>query len=153
MGTHYQGTTAERRALNTLIKLTRCADAVMARLAGPLKRDGLTASQFGVLEALLHLGPLHQNELCAKLLKSGGNLTVVITNLEQRGLVRRRRDGSDRRYVRVELTNAGRRLIRRVFPRHLAVVTGELAALTAAEQLQLAGLCKKLGEREESAGR
>ena len=42
----------------------------------------MTVSQFGVLEALHHLGPLRQGEISAKLLRSGGNITLVVDNLE-----------------------------------------------------------------------
>ena len=61
----------------------------MARL-DPLMRDAdLTVGQFGTLEALLHLGPLCRRDLGRKLLRSGGNITVVVGNLARRGLVRR----------------------------------------------------------------
>ena len=57
----------------------------------------VTVSQFGVLEALHHLGPLRQGEISAKLLRSGGNITLVVDNLEARGLVQRTREANDRR--------------------------------------------------------
>ena len=76
MGTHYQGTKAETDALNAYIKLMRAAESVTARSHSVLPKD-ITLSQFGVLEALLHRGPLCQTELAGKLLKSGGNLRPV----------------------------------------------------------------------------
>ncbi len=47
---------------------------------------GLTESQFGVLDSLFHLGPMKQKEIGKKILKSGGNITMVINNLEKRGI-------------------------------------------------------------------
>ena len=73
----------------------------------PLAEAGLTESQFGVLEALLHLGPLHQRELAEKILRTNGNVTLVVDHLEKRGLVRRERGSADRRYIKVHLTDAG----------------------------------------------
>lgn len=148
MPTHYQGAPEEVRALDALVKLTRAADAVNRRLDGLLAEAGLTTSQFGVLEALLHLGQLCQKDLAAKLLKSDGNLTMVLGNLEKRGLVTRTRDAADKRLLNVQLTVAGRRLIRSLFPRHAANVAAAFAALTPAEQETLGKLSKKLGRAQ-----
>lgn len=148
MGTHYNGTEEEIRALDLYIKLTRAADAVNGRINRHLTDENLTISQFGVLEALYHLGPLHQHELAEKILKSTGNMTLVIDNLVKRDLVERCRDEQDRRYVTVHLTANGRDLIARMFPAHVATVVAEMAALSAAEQEQLAALCRRLGLQE-----
>ena len=80
----------------------------------------LSPSQFSVLEMLHHLGPLHQNELASKMLKSNANLTFVIDNLVKRGLVCRARDVADRRFIVVRLTDDGARLIQDIFPGMLA---------------------------------
>ena len=148
MGTHYRGTPEEVRALDAYIKLMRAAESVTARLSRRMAASGLTVSQFGVLEALLHLGPLCQRELGRKLLKSSGNITLVVDNLEKRGLVRRRREGADRRFVTVHLTEKGHRLIRSVFPDVAAAIVEEMGALTASQQETLGRLCRRLGLKE-----
>jgi len=145
VGAHYRGTAEEVRALNAFIKLARAAESTGARLSGLLTESGLTESQFGVLEALHHLGPLHPRQLGEKLLRSSGNITLVLDNLEKHGLVRREREVDDRRYVTVHLTPQGRELIRKVFPRHVADVVRVFSALTPAEQEELGRLCRKLG--------
>ena len=145
MGTHFQGSPEEIRALNVYIKLSRAADAVTQRINRHLKADGLTVSQFGVLEALYHLGPMCQTELAGKILKSTGNLTLVIDNLERSGLVERQRDTVDRRFVSVHLTPAGEELIGRIFRPHVAGVVETMNALTTEEQEELARLSRKLG--------
>lgn len=153
MGTHYRGTEEEERALNAFIALMRAGESVSARLAPDLVRKGLTVTQFGALEALLHLGPLCQRELGAKLLRSGGNITLVVDNLERQGLVSRERSGEDRRFVTVSLTSKGRRLIERVFREHLALIVAEMAVLSSREQEELRRLCRSLGLRETSPKR
>ena len=146
MGMHYTGTRREQRALDTFVKLLRASSAVNARLNRALVcEEGLTESQLAVLEALYHLGPLPQGQLSAKLLKSGSNLTTVVQNLERAGLVRRVRDDGDRRVHVVHLTDAGRRLIRRIFPAHAGRITAAMDALAPSEQRELARLCRKLG--------
>jgi MarR family transcriptional regulator, 2-MHQ and catechol-resistance regulon repressor len=144
MGTHYRGAPRETRSLDAYIKLMRAAESVLSR-AHRLTACDLTVSQFGVLESLYHLGPMHQRRIGSKLLKSGGNVTMVIDNLEKRGLVQRRRDQKDRRFVSVHLTPAGERAIEEVFPRHVESIVEVLAPLSAAEQEELGRLCRKLG--------
>ena len=148
MPTHYRGTAAERRALDAYIKLVRAAESVTARLSPGVEAAGLSGSQFGALEALLHRGPMSQRELGQKLLKSSGNITMVVDNLEKRGLVRRERDRDDRRFITVHLTDEGERLIRDFFPCHAAAITREMGVLTPTEQEELGRLCRKLGLRE-----
>jgi MarR family 2-MHQ and catechol resistance regulon transcriptional repressor len=133
------------RALNTYTKLMRAAESVTGRVSRHMSAAGLTISQFGVLEALLHKGPLCQRDIAAKILKSTGNITMVIDNLEKRGLVRRERDSQDRRYLTVYLSDTGRVLVTRVFDGVESSIVTELAVLSDAEQSQLGALCKKLG--------
>lgn len=111
---------------------------------------GLTISQFGVLEALLHKGPLCQRDIAAKILKSTGNITLVIDNLEKQGLVKRERTHEDRRYLTVTLTGQGEKLIKTVFADVEAAIVKEMEILTPHEQDVLGGLCKKLGLREQN---
>jgi MarR family 2-MHQ and catechol resistance regulon transcriptional repressor len=95
---HFHGTVRQERALEAYVKLLRAADSVDSILMSKLEGVGLTGSQFGVLEALYHIGPLCLGELARKLLKTGGNLTMVVGNLQRRGLVTRTRQANDKRY-------------------------------------------------------
>lgn len=148
MPTHFKGTQQEVTALNTYIKLTRASDSLLARLSQRGTQGDLTPSQFAVLEVLYHLGPMCQSEIGSKLLKSSGNITLVIDNLEKRSLVRRERDLKDRRMVQVLLTDSGRALISQLFPGHLAAIVDELSVLAPEEQEMLGRLCRKLGSND-----
>ena len=150
MPTRFTGSRAEMRTLDTFIKLTRCTNSVLTRLAERNTVGELTYSQFAVLEALYHLGSMTQGEVSTKVLKSGSNMTTVIDNLERDGLVRRERDAKDRRVINVHLTEAGSGKVEAVFPGHIAALVEEFSVLTASEQLTLGELCKKLGKGKES---
>lgn len=139
-------------AVRAYVKLMRAHRSVTARLEPALAACQLTLTQLGVLEAVLHLGPLSHRELGHKLLTSPGNLTDVIDKLEARDLVRRVRGVADRRQVRVELTAAGRTLIEEVFPRHAADIAAAMAGLTPAEIDQLGGLLRRLGKEGVEGG-
>lgn len=148
MATHFPGSKEEIKTLNAFIKLTRASESVNSRLSRHLSDANLTISQFGTLEALLHLGPLNQKELGQKLLKSGGNITLVIDNLEKSGLVKRCQNPEDRRAVIINLTTKGKKFIQEFFPQHLQKIMDEFSVLTTTEKESLAEICKKLGVRE-----
>jgi MarR family 2-MHQ and catechol resistance regulon transcriptional repressor len=148
MPTHYTGSSTEQRTLNTFIKLTRCANSIYARLSEKRTLGDLTPSQFAVLEALYHLGPLTQGEVSAKVLKSGSNITTVIDNLERDGLVQRQRDTYDRRVIYIHLTDVGKDKIEAVLPGHIAALVEVFSSLSESEQDTLAYLCKKLGKQQ-----
>jgi len=136
---------SQRQALNCFVKLMRASNRLTTDSHRHLLAENLTHSQFAVLEALYHLGPLCQGALGKKILKSNANLTTVVDSLEKKHLVVRDRATEDRRRVSVRLTVAGEELIARVFPRHVEVIATELSVLSAEEQQQLSQLLKKLG--------
>ncbi len=145
MPNRYAGSPDDRAALDAYVKLWRAAHAVEVNANRHLSDHNLTISQFGVLEALYHLGSLSQRQLADKILRSSGNLTMVIDNLERDGLVRRDRDELDRRIMRVSLTDAGRDLIGRVLPRHVQGIREVFSAMSPEELAQLSALTRKLG--------
>lgn len=140
----YHGTKNNITALGAFVKLLRCADLVSSDIHKHLGQSGLTVSQFGVLEALYHLGPMCQKDLANRILKTAGNITTVITNLEKQGLVLRKRDAEDKRYFSVTLTRSGQELISQIFPNHEQKIVTRMSRLTHEEQITLGLLCKKL---------
>lgn len=150
MGTKYQGPEREVRALDAYIALVRATESVIAPLTRDLFDAGLTLSQFGVLEALLHIGPMSPCDIARKMLRSGGNITLVVDNLARQGLVSRRRHVDDRRYLTVDLTPEGRRLIEQIFPAHAREIATRMHALSPAELDTLRDLCRKLGRAQDS---
>jgi MarR family 2-MHQ and catechol resistance regulon transcriptional repressor len=132
-------------ALDAYVKLLRAGRSVLARVEPRLAAAGLTPTQFGVMEAILHKGPLGQRELSRKVLTSAGNMTDLVDKLEARGLVRRARRKSDRRAVNVELTPVGRDLIEPLFTRHAEDIAAAMGELNGDELRQLSDLLRRLG--------
>jgi MarR family transcriptional regulator, 2-MHQ and catechol-resistance regulon repressor len=145
MPTKYAGTSQEHSALGAYIKLWRAAHLVEAEANRHLADHDLTVSQFGALEALYHLGPMSQRRLAAKILRSSGNLTMVIDNLVKAELVRRDRSETDRRVMTVSLTQAGHDLVARVLPPHVQGIVDVFSVLSDHELSTLANLTRKLG--------
>lgn len=133
------------RALRMWIALARCYSTYSRAVACKVSDYGLTTPQFGVLEALYHLGPLSLGELAEKLLVTGGNVTYVMDRLEEQELVYRERSPEDRRVIQAKLTDKGRQTIADVFPGHGAFIEQLSGHLERDEQDTLRYLLKKLG--------
>jgi MarR family 2-MHQ and catechol resistance regulon transcriptional repressor len=95
--------------------LNRTSKTLLSEMYSNLVPYKLTLSQYGILEALYRNGPMFQTELASQTIKTAGNITTVIDNLEKGKLVERKR-GEDRRYYKIYLTPKGRRLIKKVYP-------------------------------------
>jgi MarR family 2-MHQ and catechol resistance regulon transcriptional repressor len=132
-------------ALGLWVKLARAHDTFAKKTDEDIRSHGLTTPQFGVLECLGHLGPMNLGELCRKQLVSGGNMTVVVDNLEKEGLVGRVPSKDDRRAILVRLTVKGKKLFDEIFVKHAKCVSALAEVLTEKEQGDLARLLKKLG--------
>ena len=133
------------RALNTYTKLMRAAETVTSRVSRAMLAADLTISQFGVLEALYHKGPMLLGEVQRKLLVTSGGITYLVDRLVAKGLVKREQCDEDRRARYAVLTPAGQSLIKRIFPGHAARIEHAMSGLTAAEQRDATQLIRKLG--------
>lgn len=136
-------------AVRAYVKLMRASRAVLARIEPLLARSGLTVTQLGVLEAVLHKGPQTQRALGRLVLTSAGNMTDVIDKLESRGLVVRVAVPGDRRSLNVALTEPGRALIEDVFPRHAADIAAAMAGVAPEELDGFGDLLRALGRGKE----
>ena len=105
---------------------------------------GLTVAQFGVLEILYHKGDLRICDIIAGKLSTGGNMTVVIANLEKEGFITRKADPKDGRVSLVVITEKGRSLMQRSFPDHVQNISEIFGVLTPHEELELIRLLKKV---------
>lgn len=145
MATHYDGTETEKIALDAFIKLNRSTQSVATGCKKGIEDAGITETQFGILELLYHTGSQCQKSIGKRLLKSGGNITLVIDNLEKSDLVKRTRSKNDRRFYDIHLTEKGATLIKEVFQVVLKDIVRVFSVLNPSEQKELARLTKKLG--------
>ena len=145
MSSQFNGSKKIKEALNSYIKLIRSAESLSSRINLELSEYGLTESQFGVLDALLHLGPMKHKEIGKKILKSGGNITMVINNLERRELVQRKRGEQDKRQFIIHLTSKGKNKILDTLPHISKSIKKHFEILNKEEQKELQRLCKIVG--------
>ena len=126
--------------------LMKAFQAVMPHAAESIDQTKLGDSDFRVLEALLHKGPLPVNTLGPKVWLTPGSISVAVDRLVRKGLVSRKDHPRDRRVRQVELTAKGRALITRGFREHAAAMETVVSVLSKNERLTLLRLLKKLGK-------
>jgi MarR family 2-MHQ and catechol resistance regulon transcriptional repressor len=138
--------------VHVFLVLWKAAHAVEAYAEKSVFGLEMCGSDFAVLEALLHKGPLPVNEIGRKVLLTSGSITVAVDRLETKGLVERRASGTDRRARIVHLTKEGRSLISRAYADNAADMERLVSAsLTKAEREMLIRLLKKIGYKAKGA--
>ena len=114
-----------RKLSNFLCFAVYSANLAFGRAYQPiLDAVGLTYTQYIALVALSEADEQTVGMLGEKLFLESNTLTPILKKLEQMGYIRRRRDPTDERQVRVSLTPAGRRLIEKDLGAPLADATG-----------------------------
>ena len=141
---------ADLSGLHIWLVLWKASRAVEAQAHRSIARFGMVMSDFGVLEALLHRGPLSAKQLGEKVLLTSGSMTAAVDRLAARGLVRREDDINDRRSCIVKLTTAGRRLIEGAFAQHRSEMEEALENFHLEDRKTLLPLLRRLGRVAEA---
>src|SRR6516165_9198772 len=132
--------------------MMKAQQAIERFLLANLAETGLGDSDFRVLEALLHKGPLPVNVIGPKVWLTPGSISIAVDRLVRKGLVVRKEQPADRRVRRVELTRKGRALIAATFRQHAAAMKNVVNVLSKNERTTLLRLLKKLGKHAERSG-
>jgi MarR family 2-MHQ and catechol resistance regulon transcriptional repressor len=142
---------ATATALKLFVVLARAQRAIGERTEASLAGRGLSGTEFAILEALYHKGPLLLGDVQRKILVSSGGITFLVDKLAERGLVERKPCASDRRARYAALTRKGEALIAEIFPGHADAIRQAMSGLTRAEQRQATTLLRGLGLAAASA--
>lgn len=111
---------------------------------GVVKESGLTLPQMHTLEILGTDGELRMTELAARMGITTGSLTVLVDRLERGGYVARIPHETDRRSIRVGLTDEGRRLFAEHHALHVRLTQEILCALSPEEAERFAALLETI---------
>ncbi len=125
--------------------LARCFKALSNHVERTVADAGLGLTDFMILEALLHKGPLTITEIQGKILLASGSMTAAVDRLENKGAIVRRSIKEDRRARRLELTPEGRQLIKQVFGAHKVEFEALTNVLSEKEMQSTYASLKKLG--------
>jgi MarR family 2-MHQ and catechol resistance regulon transcriptional repressor len=138
-----------RAGVHLWLVLWKAFDTLQAHALENISSLGLGLSDFGILEILLHKGPLPVNSIGEKIRLTSGSVSVAIDRLARKGLVKRQGDLKDRRTRVVHLTSDGRKLIECAFARHAEAMERATSGVTGSERTDLLRLLKQLGLRAQ----
>lgn len=130
-------------AVKAMVVFRKAMRTIDAQVAPSYKDNGLTPTQFAVLDVLYAKGEMTISHLISSILATSGNMTVVIKNMERNGWIYHKPDPKDKRARLVGLTENGRQLIQKALPEHIAKVEKSFSVMTKEEQLILIDLLKK----------
>src|SRR5580658_3331483 len=115
--------------------------------ASGIEETGLGLSDFGVLEVLLHKGPLPVNTIGPVVDLTAGSISIAVDRLFAKGLVSRVESAEDRRVRIVALTPRGKALIDSAFRKHSGQMKRVFSELSAEELRGLQMALKRVGKR------
>jgi MarR family 2-MHQ and catechol resistance regulon transcriptional repressor len=115
--------------------------------AAGIEETGLGLSDFGVLEVLLHKGPLPVNTIGPIVDLTPGSISIAVDRLFAKGLVSRAESAEDRRVRIVSLTPCGKELIAGAFRMHSGQMKRVFSELSSEELRGLETAVKKVGKR------
>lgn len=98
-----------------LISISRVKNILFRDLENIFRENGLTGTQFSVLEVLLHKGDISVGQIQKLILGTSGNIPFVVKNLQRDGLVHRQKNNKDGRVSIISLTAEGRRIVEKVY--------------------------------------
>jgi MarR family 2-MHQ and catechol resistance regulon transcriptional repressor len=136
--------------IHVWLVLMKAYRALAQRSMGSIANTGMCFTDFAILEALLHKGPLPVNTMAPLVNLTSGSMTTAVDRLQSRGLVRRAADPGDRRARIVQLTPEGHQLIEGVFRQHSGDMEEVASVLSPNERETLLRLLKKLGRHAAS---
>jgi len=135
-----------KRDLKTLTILFRTQATIERLIQEDVEKHNLSATEFGVLEALYHLGPLPVQSLTGKILIAASSMTYVISRLKEKGWIVQTPNVADKRVKEVSLTADGLERMKAIYPRHEQALRERFDRLTEAEEATLRTLLKKIGK-------
>ncbi|MFO7968575.1 MAG: MarR family transcriptional regulator [Candidatus Izemoplasmatales bacterium] len=133
--------------LKTLTIIFRTKDSVEKAIQKDVKNYGLNVTEFGVLEALYHLGDLPIKKIMEKVLITNSSLTYVIEQLEKKNYLQKRKSDQDRRSFILCLTKKGKSLMKKAYEKHEKNMRKILDDLSEEEEKTLQELLKKIGKK------
>lgn len=140
-----EGMDNREQSLKLLVVLSKAYKVVMDRAVKDMKRNGLSAAEFSILELLYHKGRTPLQRIGDKILVTSGTITYTVDKLEEKGYLKRVACQEDRRVTYAEITEQGQELFDQIFPAHADMIEALMNGLTAEEKQTAITLLKKLG--------
>ena len=142
----YENKSEKSLSLHAMIVFRKALKTIDSKVMADIKENDLTPTQFSVLEIIYSKGSLKIGQLIEKVLSTSGNMTVVIKNMEKKGLVEKINDKNDKRSFLINLTEKGKKIIEELLPKHIESVEKTFDILTDEDKENLINILRKFKE-------
>ncbi|BAC12401.1 MarR family winged helix-turn-helix transcriptional regulator [Oceanobacillus iheyensis] len=132
------------KAFVVIMKASRTLEEITKK---DIKKHGMRASDFTILEALYHKGKQTIREISEAVLINTGSITYVIDKLENNGLLTRTNSPDDRRAVYIEITDKGKEIMDEIFPKHQRVIEELFEGISEEEKQTVIEVLKQVGTK------
>jgi len=135
----------QKTDLQLWVRLLACAHAAEQRVKNRIKENfGINQTQFNLLSQLDRAPEgIRMGEIARRTVVTGSNVTVVVDDLQRRGLVARKSAKDDRRATLIKLTSKGRAAFAQMAPIHAAWIEQIFSEMPEADKR---GLVRQLDE-------
>lgn len=151
-----QGRPWDHPRFKSWIAVGRACQLMQQSLTRALQPLDIKPPHLDILINLFRFEGISQQELARKLLVGRSNVSMLLPQMETRGLIERRADTSDRRVLRLFLTDKGRDLTERAMAIQTNLIDQTLAATPIEQCLAMADtmelLIRRLQAEEDAAG-
>lgn len=136
--------TVEKQELDLIYAISDIQKFVSRVMIRESLREDLTLQQATILRILGSMGPLPMNRISRQLLTTGANITGLIDRMEQKGLVERAEDRTDRRKILIQLTSKGQKTFETTAKRYRKKIKESFGILPRSEREELFRLLVKV---------
>ena len=132
-------------AENAFLSVVRVAGGLLRDVEILLNQHGLTAAQYNVLRILRGAGEQGAcgREIAGRLITADPDITRLLDRMEKRGLISRRRDTQDRRFVTTRIASSGLEILAALDEPVSELHGRQFGSFSGAELKQLIDLLEK----------
>lgn len=135
----------EALSLKLFVVMNRALETIERRAQQDIKKLGLNPTEFAVLELIYNKGEQPIQKIGEKVLIASSSITYVVDKLQAKSYLQRKPCPRDRRIIYATITDEGKALMDRIFPKHREELNRICGGLTVEEKETAITLLKKLG--------
>ncbi len=144
-----QGLPWDNPRFRNWIAVAKASQIIHQKLAKALTSLDIKVPHLDILANLYRFEGISQQDLARKLLVGRSNISMLLPQIEKRGLIERRPDERDKRILRLHLTEKGRELTRKALAIELELIEYSMSTTSEDECNHVGDVMKRMISRME----
>ncbi len=144
-----QGLPWDNPRFRNWIAVAKASQIIHQKLAKALTSLDIKVPHLDILANLYRFEGISQQDLARKLLVGRSNISMLLPQIEKRGLIERRPDDRDKRILRLHLTDKGRELTRKALAIELELIEYSMSTTSEEECNHVGDVMQRMIARME----